>query len=127
MSASGAKRSFGRALSAECNKQKPHVKDRHPHDLDAAIGKLGHLGEPILNIGHGIMRHAKANRPSADRKAARSNVSFLRQRRVIFRCIGCNRSLDDLFSSGKNHDESNREKQHGNADGAGQEDAGVPS
>jgi hypothetical protein len=127
MAASGAKRSFGRALSAECNKQKPHVKDRHPHDLDAAIGKLGHLGEPILNIGHGIMRHAKANRPSADRKAARSNVSFLRQRRVIFRCIGCNRGLDDLFSSGKNHDESNREKQHGNADGAGQEDAGVPS
>ena len=33
-----------------------HAKDRHPHHLDAAIGKLRQLGEPFLNIGHGVVR-----------------------------------------------------------------------
>lgn len=33
-----------------------HIKDRHAHDLDAAIGKLRQLGEPFLDIGHRVMR-----------------------------------------------------------------------
>jgi hypothetical protein len=66
-----------------------------------------------------------ALKPEVQKHVAVLNTAFkassLRQRRLgflLFRGIDFNGRLDNLFPSRKNHDESNREEQHGGADRA---------